>query len=131
MRKRVRRRSFAPLVYNVTQTFAATAGVSCTLGAYAIQASNGGSSPNCDITICEEGTCGASDPLTASYVQYSYVFTPASSEDSVATFSISCPGSAYVGLDNIAVVSSAMIPSVSGGQTTTITQFATTTLTQN
>ena len=56
---RVRRQlNSSPQVYNVTQNFAASAGTTYTLSAFASEASNGGVSPDCTINICGDSTCG-------------------------------------------------------------------------
>jgi hypothetical protein len=123
---RVKRQATTPQVYNVTQNFAATAGSSYTLSAYAAQAQNGGTAPACSITICGDSTCGPSTALTSQYAQYSYQFNAGVTESgAVGTFSISCPQSAYVALDNVTVTTGSAAAVSVAPVTTTIVQYVT------
>ncbi|RMZ26036.1 hypothetical protein D0859_09906 [Hortaea werneckii] len=102
----VRRQANAPLTYNVTQQFPATAGTSYSLSAYAAQAASGASEPSCSLTICADSSCGSPASLSSKYSLYSYVFNALVSEsDAVATFSVTCDRSAYVALDNVTISS--------------------------
>jgi len=110
----------------VTQNFAAIAGASYKLSAFAAQASNGGISPDCSITICGDNTCGPSTAITTQYSPYSYQYNAGVSETgAVATFSISCPQSAYVALDNVTVTSGTAAAISLPPITTTIIQYVT------
>ncbi|KAI7483699.1 hypothetical protein KC351_g4996 [Hortaea werneckii] len=102
----VRRQANAPLTYNVTQQFPATAGTTYSLSAYAAQAASGASLPSCSLTICVDSSCGTPASLSSEYSQYSYVLTALVSEsDAVATFGVTCDRSAYVALDNVTISS--------------------------
>ncbi|KAK5125233.1 hypothetical protein LTR85_000909 [Meristemomyces frigidus] len=123
--KRARRQTTATMVYNVTQDFAATAGVSYSLSVYAADAQNGATTADCSLIICGDGDCGPGFPITTTYSQYSYQYNADVSENgAVATFSISCVQSAYVALDNVTVVSNSA-GSSSALATTTVTQYVT------
>ncbi|KAI7551761.1 hypothetical protein KC331_g2343 [Hortaea werneckii] len=134
----VRRQANAPLTYNVTQQFAATAGTTYLLSAYAAQAGSGASDPSCSLTICADPGCGSPASLSSKYSQYSYIFNaPVSESDAVATFSVTCDRSAYVALDNVTISSNS--PGVDTGagssalitSTVFITRTATLTLQQS
>ena len=123
---RVKRQATAPQVYNVTQNFVATAGSSYTLSAYAAQAQNGDTAPACSITICRDSTCGPSTAITSQYSPYSYQFNAGVTETgAVATFSVSCPQSAYVALDNVTVSTGSLAAVSLAPITTTIIQYVT------
>jgi hypothetical protein len=123
---RVKRQATTPQVYNATQNFAAMAGSSYMLTAYAAQAQNGDTAPACSITICRDSTCGPSTALTLQYSQYSYQFNAGVTESgAVGTFSISCPQSAYVALDNVTVTTGSAAPVSGAPVTTTILQYVT------
>ncbi|KAI7212146.1 hypothetical protein KC333_g7273 [Hortaea werneckii] len=134
----VRRQANAPLTYNVTQQFAAKAGSTYLLSAYAAQAASGASEPSCSLTICADPGCGSPASLSSKYSQYSYIFNaPVSESDAVATFSVTCDRSAYVALDNVTISSNS--PGVDTGagssalatSTVFITRTATLTLQQS
>ena len=114
--------------------FAASAGTAYTLSCYAEEAQNGDVAPDCAIYICGDNACSSPSQLTTSYLYYSYVFTDSSSEDSaVATFSIRCVGSAFVGIDNVTVLAdqsslSSISSSTAGPQTVTATTYIPTTV---
>ena len=128
---RVRRQAASPLVYNVTQNFAASAGVSYTLTAYASKAQNGNVPPDCSITICGDDTCGAPITITAQYSPYSYQFNaPSTQSDAVATFSVQCAQSAYVALDDVSVNGPGVGANGPSPATRTVTQYVTRTLAQ-
>ena len=132
MLPKVRRQAMIAQVYNVTQDFAATAGATCELSAYATEAQNGDSHPDCAVKICGDTSCGSSEALTASYQLYSYQNTLGSSESSaMATLSIQCADSAYVALDNITVMASnaSAAPNTIPMATTTVTHYITRTQT--
>lgn len=101
-----RQASQQPLVYNATAYFNAVAGGVYNLSASAAMAQKGNTAPNCAITICADSTCGPATPLTHSFSQYTYTFnSPNAVPSQIATFSITCTGQAYVGLDNVRVES--------------------------
>ncbi|KAI7184454.1 hypothetical protein KC363_g7696 [Hortaea werneckii] len=134
----VRRQANAPLTYNVTQQFPATAGTTYSLSAYAAQAASGASEPSCSLTICADSSCGSPASLSSEYSQYSYVFNALVSEsDAVATFGVTCDGSAYVALDNVTISSNSpgsgagLGPSALMTSTVFITRTATLTLQQS
>ncbi|KAK5741758.1 hypothetical protein LTR17_003749 [Elasticomyces elasticus] len=111
---RKRQASTQPLVYNATQSFTAVAGGVYSLSAYAADAQNGDSPPNCAIAICADDTCGPSQPISTSFMQYSYTYNSTRDAASqVATFSIQCIGQAYVALDNVTVSALYVPPSAS------------------
>lgn len=116
--RRLRRQSSQqPLVYNATQYLAAVAGDLYNLTAYAIQAQRGQSPPDCSINICVADSCRDRTPLTTSYVQYFYIFPAQVNDDfALATFSITCSGNAYVGLDSISIT--AIPPAASSASST-------------
>lgn len=123
---RVKRQAAAPQVYNVTQNFPAVAGISYKLSAYAAQAQNGATAPACTITICGDTTCGASTALTTSYSPYSYQSNAGTTNaGAIATFSISCPESGYVALDNVTVTAGTSAIASLSPITTTIVQYVT------
>jgi hypothetical protein len=95
-----------PLVYNASQSFATINGDTYNVSAYAQQAQNGASPPNCSITICVYNSCSTPALLqTGTWQQYYYLYLATYDDDSApATFSITCVGNAYVGLDSIAIV---------------------------
>ncbi|KAI6914075.1 hypothetical protein KC318_g1195 [Hortaea werneckii] len=134
----VRRQANTPLTYNVTQQFAATAGTTYLLSAYAAQVGSGASEPSCSLTICADPGCGSPASLSSKYSQYSYISNaPVSESDAVATFSVTCDRSAYVALDNVTISSNS--PGVDTGagssalttSTVFITRTATLTLQQS
>ncbi|KAI7361733.1 hypothetical protein KC354_g7848 [Hortaea werneckii] len=134
----VRRQANAPLAYNVTQQFSATAWTTYSLSAYAAQAASGASEPSCSLTICADSSCGSPASLSSEYSQYSYVFNALVSEsDAVATFGVTCDGSAYVALDNVTISSNSpgsgagLGPSALMTSTVFITRTATLTLQQS
>lgn len=102
-RKEKRQASSQPLVYNATQSFSAVSGGIYNLSANAADAQNGDTAPDCALTICGDDICGSSQPISTTFEVYSYQFTEPTTESAVATFSISCVGQAYVGLDNVTV----------------------------
>ncbi|KAK3667353.1 hypothetical protein LTR22_001869 [Elasticomyces elasticus] len=111
---RKRQASTQPLVYNATQSFTAVAGGVYSLSAYAADALNGDSPPNCAIGICADDMCGPSQPISTSFMQYSYTYNSTRDAASqVATFSIQCIGQAYVALDNVTVSALYVPPSAS------------------
>lgn len=114
--KRKRQASAQPLVYNATQSFSALAGGIYNLSASAADAQNGDTAPNCAITICGENTCGPSNPISTSFAEYSYALNAATTENTVATFSIQCVGQAYVALDNV-TVTPLYVPQVASAST--------------
>jgi hypothetical protein len=93
-------------VYNASQSFATINGDTYNVSAYAQQAQNGASPPDCSISICVYNSCSTPAQLqTGVWTQYYYLFLATFDDDSaMATFSITCVGNAYVGLDNIEVV---------------------------
>ena len=112
------------MVYNITQSFGATAGTLYTLSAYAAEGSDGSTAAGCSLEICGDNTCGSSQALTNDYNKYLYGYNSALTESSaVATFMVQCPSSAYVALDNVTVTSND--GSSSAGQTATVTQYVT------
>ncbi|KAI6828578.1 uracil-DNA glycosylase [Hortaea werneckii] len=125
---KVRRQETSQLTYNVTQVFAATAGSSYTLTAYAAKSQSDDVNPQCSLTICAEGSCGNAQPLSTSYSQISYQYTASSTNaNSIATFIVQCSRAAYVALDDISISSaSANPPSAQNGVSTV---FVTRTLT--
>ncbi|KAK4547544.1 hypothetical protein LTR36_000501 [Oleoguttula mirabilis] len=128
--QRTRRQSTAALVYNVTQAFDASAGVSYTFSAFAAESQDGIAVPECSISICGDNDCGPSVPLTTAYSQYSYQYVGAFSESSaLATFSVQCAQSAYVALDNVSITSNSTPAGASALATTTVTQYVTRTQT--
>ena len=76
------------------------------MSAYAQQAQNGASAPNCSITICVYNSCSSPALLqTGTWQQYYYLYLATYDDDSApATFSITCVGNAYVGLDSVSIV---------------------------
>ncbi|KAK5170512.1 uncharacterized protein LTR77_005100 [Saxophila tyrrhenica] len=126
---KMRRQAPAPLFYNVSQGFAAVAGKQYTFSAYAAVASNGGSSPDCSITICDTSSCGASVPITSSYSQFTHSYNAVSSDPSaIAIFSITCAQSASVALDNLEVSTGRAASNPAG---TTVFLTSTLTVTQS
>ncbi|KAK5759122.1 hypothetical protein LTS12_010730 [Elasticomyces elasticus] len=110
-----------PLVYNVTQSFTAVAGGVYSLSAYAADAQNGDSPPNCAIGICADDMCGPSQPISMSFMQYSYTYNSTRDAASqVATFSIQCIGQAYVALDNVTVSALYVPPSAQGASSASL-----------
>lgn len=114
-------------VYNLTQSFNTTSGVSYTVSASSKQASNGAQQPDCTVQICADAACGPQTGLTPSYQPYSYTFVATSAGDTVAILSYSCTGPAYVGVDDVAF-SKTNGASSSGAQT--VISYITTTLVQ-
>jgi len=103
-----------PLFYKATQSFSAVAGGVYNLSAYAADAQNGDSAPNCALSICADSMCGPSQPITTSFVQYSHSYNAqANYVSQVATFSIQCVGQAYVALDNVTVANTYTPPTTS------------------
>ncbi|KAG9856048.1 hypothetical protein KCU98_g1234, partial [Aureobasidium melanogenum] len=101
-----RQSSDQPLVYNASQNFPTVAGDTYNVTAYAQQAQNGPNQPDCSISLCVYDSCSSPTPLlTGVWQQYYYLYLATYDDDSAtATFSITCAGNAYVGLDNIAIV---------------------------
>jgi len=127
-----RRQSTTPLVYNITQEFAASAGTVYTLSAFAADAQNGDTTPDCALTICGDDSCGPSTPLTSDYSPYPYQYYAGLTETSaIATFSVQCAQSAYAALVNVTVVSNSASSGASAAAitTATVTQFVTRTQT--
>lgn len=96
-----------PLVYNASQTFPTIAGHTYNVTAYAQQAQNGANLPQCSISICVYNSCSAPASLvTGVWQQYYYLYlaTFVDDDSATATFSITCVGDAYVGLDNVAII---------------------------
>ena len=95
-----------PLVYNASQTFPTIAGDTYNVTAYAQQAQNGANPPQCSISICVYNSCSAPASLvTGVWQQYYYLYLATFDDDAAtATFSITCVGDAYVGLDNVAII---------------------------
>ena len=93
------------MVYNATQSFSTISGTEYQLSAAAIMAQNGPSPPSCTINIyATNSDCSGPSPLTTNYTTCSYTYlAEASANYTVATFSIACLGSAYVGLDEISI----------------------------
>lgn len=133
--RQIRRQSTAPLVYNVTQIFAASAGTSYTLTAWAAVVITGNDKPDCSMTICGNNYCSSPFPLTTSYIGFSYNYQSLVDEsDAVATFQVQCASSAYVALDDISVTNSLLAASASSAQaipTATTTVFRTETVVQS
>lgn len=127
--RQIRRQSTAPLVYNVTLIFAASAGTSYTLTAWAAVVITGNDKPDCSITICGNNYCSSPFPLTTSYIGFSYNYQSLVDEgDAVATFQVQCASSAYVALDDISVTNNLLAASASSAQaisTATTTVFRT------
>ncbi|KAG9668420.1 hypothetical protein KCV03_g7906, partial [Aureobasidium melanogenum] len=101
-----RQSSDQPLVYNASQNFPTVAGDTYNVTAYAQQAQDGPNPPDCSISLCVYDSCSTSASLsTGVWQQYYYLYLATYDDDSAtATFSITCGGNAYVGLDNIAIV---------------------------
>lgn len=101
-----RQSSDQPLVYNASQTFPTIAGDTYNVTAYAQQAQNGPNPPDCSISICVYDSCSAPASLaTGVWQQYYYLCLATYDDDAAnATFSITCVGNAYVGLENVAIV---------------------------
>ncbi|THW06570.1 hypothetical protein D6D26_01470 [Aureobasidium pullulans] len=133
--RQIRRQSTAPLVYNVTQIFAASAGTSYTLTAWAAVVITGNDKPDCSMTICGNNYCSSPFPLTTSYIGFSYNYQSLVDEsDAVATFQVQCASSAYVALDDISVTNNLLAASASSAQaipTATTTVFRTETVVQS
>lgn len=93
-------------MYNASQTFATINGDTYNVSAYAQQAQNGANPPNCSLTICVYNSCSTPALLqTGTWQQYYYLYLATYDDDSApATFSITCVGNAYVGLDSISIV---------------------------
>jgi hypothetical protein len=131
----MRRQAKGPLIYNVTQTFAATSGTAYTLSAFAEESQNGANSPDCSVSICGDSDCGPAAPLTLAYSPYYFQYVSELTESNgIATFSVQCAQSAYVALDNVTVVangasaSSSALATVYITLTQTVQQLATTTV---
>ncbi|KAI7719918.1 hypothetical protein KC353_g2596 [Hortaea werneckii] len=125
---KVRRQETSQLTYNVTQVFAATAGNSYTLTAYAAKSQSDDVDPQCSLTICAEDSCGNAQPLSTSYSQISYQYTASSTNaNSIATFVVQCSRAAYVALDDISISSTSASPSSAQNGVSTV--FVTRTLT--
>ncbi|KAH0021958.1 hypothetical protein KCU78_g5935, partial [Aureobasidium melanogenum] len=101
-----RQSSDQPLVYNASQNFPTVAGDTYNVTAYAQQAQDGPNPPDCSISLCVYDSCSTPASLsTGVWQQYYYLYLATYDDDSAtATFSITCAGNAYVGLDNIAIV---------------------------
>lgn len=114
-----KRQAPQPLVYNTTQYFSSVGGGIYNLSAYAANAQNGNTPPNCALTICAGGQCGPAQRIDSSFRSYSYIYNAQSTSSSdIGTFSIQCVGPAYVGLDNVAVTAIYLPPATpSPGQT--------------
>ncbi|RMZ01985.1 hypothetical protein D0864_03316 [Hortaea werneckii] len=125
---KVRRQATNQLTYNVSQLFAATAGNSYTLTAYAAKSQSNENEPQCSMTICAEDSCGNAQPLSTSYSQISYQYTASSTNaNSIATFVVQCSRAAYVALDDISISSTSDSPSSAPNGVSTV--FVTRTLT--
>ncbi|KAI7487801.1 uracil-DNA glycosylase [Hortaea werneckii] len=125
---KVRRQATNQLTYNVTQVFAATAGKSYTLTAYAAKSQSDDVEAQCSLTICAEDSCGNAQPLSTSYSQMSYQYTASSTNaNSIATFVVRCSRAAYVALDDISISSTSDSPSSAPNAVSTV--FVTRTLT--
>ncbi|KAI7328119.1 hypothetical protein KC315_g6803 [Hortaea werneckii] len=125
---KVRRQETSQLTYNVTQVFAATAGNSYTLTAYAAKSQSDDVDPQCSLTICAEDSCGGAQPLSTTYAQISYQYTASSSNaNSIATFIVQCSRAAFVALDDISISSASANPSSAQNRVSTV--FVTRTLT--
>ncbi|RMZ11060.1 hypothetical protein D0862_03054 [Hortaea werneckii] len=125
---KVRRQATNQLTYNVSQVFAATAGNSYTLTAYAAKSQSNENEPQCSMTICAEDSCGNAQPLSTSYSQISYQYTASSTNaNSIATFVVQCSRAAYVALDDISISSTSDSPSSAPNGVSTV--FVTRTLT--
>ncbi|KAG9529421.1 hypothetical protein KCU93_g3476, partial [Aureobasidium melanogenum] len=101
-----RQSSNQPLVYNASQSFPTVADDTYNVTAYAQQAQDGPNPPDCSISLCVYDSCSTPASLsTGVWQQYYYLYLATYDDDSAtATFSITCAGNAYVGLDNIAIV---------------------------
>jgi uncharacterized NAD(P)/FAD-binding protein YdhS len=118
----VKRQANQAQSYNVTQEFATSPGTSYTLGVYASSAQNGDAAPVCSITICADNDCSPPQPVTSTYVLYAYQYNAQATNSNItATYSVSCVGSAYIALDEIAVVAN----SQNTPPTRTVTQYIT------
>ncbi|KAI7364555.1 uracil-DNA glycosylase [Hortaea werneckii] len=125
---KVRRQETSQLTYNVTQLFAATAGNSYTLTAYAAKSQSNDAEPQCSLTICAEDSCGSAQPLSTTYAQISYQYLATSTNaNSIATFIVQCSRAAYVALDDLSISSSSA--STSSAQNGVSTVYVTRTLT--
>ncbi|KAK3626882.1 hypothetical protein LTR56_012716 [Elasticomyces elasticus] len=120
----------APLVYNITQAFSASAGTVYTLEAYASESQHGASAPDCALTICGDDDCSPPSVLSGIYEVYSYKHTAPTSGTALAIFSIRCALSAYVGLDNITVTGGINASASNGVQYITKTETIQQTVTQ-
>ncbi|KAI4721295.1 hypothetical protein E4T48_02415 [Aureobasidium sp. EXF-10727] len=124
----------APLVYNVTQVFSASAGTSYALTAWAA-VTTPADKPYCFLTICGDNDCSLAAPITTNYTRFSYNYqSPVDESSAVATFQVACSTSAYVALDDVSVTNNALAASVSSASpvsTTTRTIFRTATVVQS
>lgn len=128
--KLMQRQSTTPLSYNVTQSFSAAANTRYRFSAFAAEAQNGASPPNCFLTICGNDDCGSSNSLTSDYTQYSYSYLPTKADNnSVATFEVMCSSKAYLALDNVTVVSDIGNNDQDNTVTTILTKYGTLTMT--
>ncbi|KAI7153132.1 uracil-DNA glycosylase [Hortaea werneckii] len=125
---KVRRQETSQLTYNVTQVFAATAGSSYTLTAYAAKSQSDDVEPQCSLTICAEDSCGSAQPLSTSYSQISHQYTaPSTNANSIVTFVVQCSRAAFLALDDISISSNSSSPSSAQNGVSTV--FVTRTLT--
>ncbi|KAI5248909.1 hypothetical protein E4T43_01161 [Aureobasidium subglaciale] len=138
VQRQVRRQSagtITPLVYNVTQIFAASAGTSYTMTAWTAVITTENSKPDCSMTICGTGDCSLPFPLTTNYTGYSYNYQSSINEDSaLATFQVACSSAAYVAMDDVSVTDNVLAASASSAtavSTATTTVFRTETVTQS
>ncbi|KAI4730315.1 hypothetical protein E4T49_01780 [Aureobasidium sp. EXF-10728] len=135
--RQVRRQSpeqDAPLVYNVTQVFPASAGTSYALTAWAA-VTTPADKPYCFVTICGDNDCSLAAPITTNYTRFSYNYQSSVDDASaIATFQVACSTSAYVALDDVSVINNALAASVSSASpvsTTTRTISRTATVVQS
>ncbi|RMY14520.1 hypothetical protein D0868_01405 [Hortaea werneckii] len=125
---KVRRQETSQLTYNVTQVFAATAGNSYSLTAYAAKSQSDDVDPQCSLTICAEDSCGNAQPLSTTYSQMSHQYIASSTNaNAIATCVVQCSRAAYVALDDISISSSSTSPS--SAQSGVSTVYVTRTLT--
>ncbi|KAI7228811.1 hypothetical protein KC330_g7744 [Hortaea werneckii] len=125
---KVRRQETSQLTYNVTQVFAATAGNSYSLTAYAAKSQSDDVDPQCSLTICAEDSCGNAQPLSTTYSQMSHQYIASSTNaNAIATYVVQCSRAAYVALDDISISSASANPSSAQNGVSTV--FVTRTLT--
>jgi hypothetical protein len=116
------------LVYNVTQTFSASAGISYSLIAWAA-VTTPADKPYCFLTICGDGDCSFAMPITTNYTRFNYDYqSPLDESNAVATFSVGCSTSAYVALDDVSVTNNVLAAMASSASSASPVSTATTTV---